>query len=64
MTTPARAVDSRYTSTPPVSRGVGIVLSFTDDALTIGLHGEIAEILKLSAGGKRHGAETGEAAKQ
>jgi site-specific DNA recombinase len=41
-----------------------VVLTPIDGALTIDLHGEIAEILKLSAGGKKHGAEAGEAAKQ
>ena len=32
--------------------------------LRIDLHGEIAEILKLSAGGKKQAAEVGQAAKQ
>jgi hypothetical protein len=41
-----------------------IVLTPSNGALTIDLHGEIAEILKLSAGGKKQGAEAGEAAKQ
>jgi hypothetical protein len=35
-----------------------------DCALTIDLHGEIAEFLKLSTGGKKHGAQAGQAAKQ
>ena len=40
-----------------------VVLTPVDGALAIDLHGEIAEILKLSAGGKK-GAEAAEAAKQ
>jgi site-specific DNA recombinase len=41
-----------------------VVLTPGDGALIVDLHGEIAEILKLSAEGKKHGAETGQAAKQ
>jgi hypothetical protein len=41
-----------------------IVLTPVDGKLTIDLYGEIAEILKLSAGGKKHGSQLGDAAKQ
>jgi site-specific DNA recombinase len=41
-----------------------VMLTPIDGALRIDLHGEIAEILKLSAGGKKQAAEVGQAAKQ